>query len=597
MRKAALAERENPARAAVEERQAEAVAREIPTKARPPGTGELEEILSLFRDRMGLDLSGVRLRTNDEGARAFRANAYTVGKEIAFAKGQYAPHTEEGQRLIAHELTHVAQQTANGRLTVQRQPSTVDPATLTPESRLLLAEENMGRVAADFAAALASVDERRVTQAGLMVVAQWDNADLAAREIVPLYCSPDTAVCQTYNLDENQQQTFDGIKRTALRALTLQRLGSRMAVFGAEEVTPVASEDVSDQLLTQLRQVAWVVKDTAALITILDQDEVPATEQWTAIGLLRQHMNPIQFSWMVAAADEAGVGSAFDAFEQDQMDAYYALVGATEGMMAAGLGDDPTAEAPAYQMLPAQRKVRLLQPLTIEELSDELYGSRSAWRRALVPYNRGILEGIGETTWLPTGTELNFEAGLANAGVQTMVAASDAVQAQLQRAGTEPVLTSDAHGQPESIGNTVAFSVHWVATGDEWVNVTWWAENDPIAIRDAGVPERLDGSTYSLSQGIDTTTWNLEAVALGSHTVHADVTMPDGTIRNLSMVQVVMTPEERMEVGEGMHRDDPFRPEGFLERLVAQRDAASGERREQLDRQIEAIRENLEDMK
>lgn len=43
------------------------------------------------------------------------ANAYTVGHNIVFGAGQFAPQTNEGQRLIAHELTHVIQQSGTSK--------------------------------------------------------------------------------------------------------------------------------------------------------------------------------------------------------------------------------------------------------------------------------------------------------------------------------------------------------------------------------------------------------------------------------------------------------------------------------------------------
>jgi hypothetical protein len=46
-----------------------------------------------------------------ESARAVGARAYTIGSDIAFGSGQYSPNTFDGRRLIAHELTHVMQQT------------------------------------------------------------------------------------------------------------------------------------------------------------------------------------------------------------------------------------------------------------------------------------------------------------------------------------------------------------------------------------------------------------------------------------------------------------------------------------------------------
>ncbi len=47
-------------------------------------------------------------------ARAVDADAYTVGGEIVFGEGRYAPGDEQGERLLAHELVHVLQQPAVG---------------------------------------------------------------------------------------------------------------------------------------------------------------------------------------------------------------------------------------------------------------------------------------------------------------------------------------------------------------------------------------------------------------------------------------------------------------------------------------------------
>lgn len=56
---------------------------------------------------------GIRIHTGEqaaEAARSLHARAFTVGRDIVFGKDQYAPHTREGQRLLAHEFTHVTQQ-------------------------------------------------------------------------------------------------------------------------------------------------------------------------------------------------------------------------------------------------------------------------------------------------------------------------------------------------------------------------------------------------------------------------------------------------------------------------------------------------------
>jgi Domain of unknown function (DUF4157) len=65
----------------------------------------------------GRDLSGVRVHTDERTARAtsqVSSIAFTVGKDIVFGPGRYAPQTPVGRTLLAHELTHVVQQEMTG---------------------------------------------------------------------------------------------------------------------------------------------------------------------------------------------------------------------------------------------------------------------------------------------------------------------------------------------------------------------------------------------------------------------------------------------------------------------------------------------------
>jgi uncharacterized protein DUF4157/D-alanyl-D-alanine carboxypeptidase-like protein len=91
-----------------------------------------------FEPHFGRDLSAVRLHTGGAAARAageVQARAFTVGSNIAFAAGEYRPETQEGKRLLAHELTHTVQQ--QGGSTLRRDPK---PKKKTPE----LTEKDVG---------------------------------------------------------------------------------------------------------------------------------------------------------------------------------------------------------------------------------------------------------------------------------------------------------------------------------------------------------------------------------------------------------------------------------------------------------------------
>jgi hypothetical protein len=67
--------------------------------------------------RFGTDFGSVRVHTNSlaaASAAAIGARAYTLGSEVVFGAGQYAPDTTAGLHTLAHELTHVVQQRSGG---------------------------------------------------------------------------------------------------------------------------------------------------------------------------------------------------------------------------------------------------------------------------------------------------------------------------------------------------------------------------------------------------------------------------------------------------------------------------------------------------
>lgn len=78
---------------------------------------------AFFEPRMGTDLSSVRVHDGpaaDKANRAINARAFTLGNDIAFAKGEHRPGTEAGRHLMAHELAHVKGEARAARRTVWR---------------------------------------------------------------------------------------------------------------------------------------------------------------------------------------------------------------------------------------------------------------------------------------------------------------------------------------------------------------------------------------------------------------------------------------------------------------------------------------------
>jgi hypothetical protein len=97
--------------------------------ALPPATRGFME------SRFGHDFSSVRVHHGAQAetlSRQINARAFTVGQDIFFGRSEYAPSSNQGQRLLAHELTHVVQQ-SSGRLSRQIRRAPRIPCSAYPD--------------------------------------------------------------------------------------------------------------------------------------------------------------------------------------------------------------------------------------------------------------------------------------------------------------------------------------------------------------------------------------------------------------------------------------------------------------------------------
>jgi hypothetical protein len=88
-----------------------------------------------MEQRLGHDFSEVRVHGDSaaaESARDINAYAFTVGRNIVFGAGQFSPTTSAGKRLIAHELTHVIQQSGAGLLGTVQRDLAIEPTVANP---------------------------------------------------------------------------------------------------------------------------------------------------------------------------------------------------------------------------------------------------------------------------------------------------------------------------------------------------------------------------------------------------------------------------------------------------------------------------------
>ena len=101
-----------------------------------------------------VDFSGVKVHTDgqsDQLNRSIQARAFTTGEDVFFRQGEYNPGSRGGQELIAHELTHVVQQT--GAIQRQLETNQLDTQPSLQKSSTLIqlvAEQNYTPVSEEF---------------------------------------------------------------------------------------------------------------------------------------------------------------------------------------------------------------------------------------------------------------------------------------------------------------------------------------------------------------------------------------------------------------------------------------------------------------
>ena len=135
---------------------------------RPPGQPLDRATRAFMEPRFGHDFSGVQVYSGpaaEQSAEDVNAHAYTVGQKIVFNAGRFAPGTLQGQRLLAHELTHVVQQTGGAPL--HRQPGNAERVVPQPAALQRQPKNEEKQVSQDLAVLL-DPNPNFVTLAGVL---------------------------------------------------------------------------------------------------------------------------------------------------------------------------------------------------------------------------------------------------------------------------------------------------------------------------------------------------------------------------------------------------------------------------------------------
>jgi hypothetical protein len=210
---------------------------------------------AFLEPRFGRDFSHVRVHTDARSAasaRAVNARAYTVGRDIVFGPGQYAPHTSSGQKLLAHEIAHVVQ---------QRDATSGSP----PAAQLQLgpigdASEREAHSAADLATSSGHPSVSRIGQQAQRVSRQIDEEDHERRD--PATRHPGEPLPYREAMEATERGLYDEYVRACAGVSVLERL-TRERVSPLERV---------QRLERRVRRLPAVFEHRRAIQERIEQD-------------------------------------------------------------------------------------------------------------------------------------------------------------------------------------------------------------------------------------------------------------------------------------------------------------------------------------
>ena len=188
-----------------------------------------------FEPRLGLDLGHVRLHDDSraaESARAVSARAYTVGNHIAMG-GPADATSRSGQRLLAHELVHVVQQSGQPASRLHREP----------------APQSSAGAAVNLARAADKIGEYRRRAAGRLA-----GSGLSAADLTRIRRNLATCEAGEQRLRETAQQGGEAASASALSAFSAEGMQSVLPRLkrAYPVATPVAVNEAPDGVLAAM---------------------------------------------------------------------------------------------------------------------------------------------------------------------------------------------------------------------------------------------------------------------------------------------------------------------------------------------------------
>ncbi len=145
---------------------------------------------SLMSKNFGADFSQVKIHADNEAAEMnneISARAFTTGHDVYFNKGEYQPASAKGKHLLAHELTHVLQQTG-GSQRIQRDEADDEKKAAAAEAKkkagLITKIKSYGVIAVEDGDATFSSAELELVNKAIAGLPKGDKTAIAGAKII-----------------------------------------------------------------------------------------------------------------------------------------------------------------------------------------------------------------------------------------------------------------------------------------------------------------------------------------------------------------------------------------------------------------------------
>ncbi len=453
------------------------------------------------------------------------------------------------------------------RAVLARRPKGPAPPKLAPEVPGTHLEEVIGRLRGQalpaLQAALDAPDGQAVRAAGMRALALWEAVEGQA---VPL----------TQTGGEPPQEYIDA-REAVLTAFGAVRFRGR----AAPDPPPVQDEgaELSSFIHRRTDELGAMAGDVVTMLGILSQDPVPEADGDRLVDLMHAHQPPWEFAYVREALIGLDRWKLLLKLPQKQVIRLGELVIASHEIAKQGLS--PGEEVGLFEMLPADRKVRLLQPLTPAEVAEALYGSSSRWKDVIEPLNRMTLAASSLRNWLPVGTELLVEPNVLLPQYRVIFRVSEKAAGELKEKEGKPYIKPSSPGTV-AIGNTVKYALHapQPLPDNLWIN---WKVQRGGGGTDTGSARASRGRTG------DVDVFSVEIEDAGLHTVscnaQADV---DGEYYDFGEASnVALSATERSAVEFSRHLDWKMSPDELkatLEKKLAE--AKDDDARDKIKKQL-----------